>query len=305
VLNEINSRAMPLLAHLPMLRVKFFMCTKDGEWPRYKGFLLHGALGASLAKLSPAAFSTLMGESDESGRRYVMTPPFDEATRYIEGSMLTCEMTLLGEATELVLPLALAFMQIGTEGIGKAKARFDLVSISSITPHVESIFYSEHTGFDTVPVAWAASEVFAFPGSSPLPASNDLSLVFRSPVRLKAENRLVRQAPDFSLLWHRLFGRVVLLAKSCGAPALPPDLRREFDELASSVSTRSHCLSWAEWPRYSSRQGAEMLFGGLLGEMHFHGPLTTFVPWMKLAEYLHLGGKTTFGLGALHLKMAN
>jgi hypothetical protein len=54
-----------------------------------------------------------------------------------------------------------------------------------------------------------------------------------------------------------------------------------------------------EWNRYSSSQKAPMQFGGLMGSLEYSGELAPFLPFLRMAELTHLGGKSTFGLGKI------
>lgn len=40
-----------------------------------------------------------------------------------------------------------------------------------------------------------------------------------------------------------------------------------------------------------------MVLGGLRGELRYEGELSALWPWLRLMEWLALGGKTTFGFG--------
>ena len=285
-----------LLPALRLLRVRFWLRTREGVWPRFKGFLLHGALGATLHRLAPETYSLLMGDSDEAGRPYVLLPPLDEATAFLPGSLLPLEICFIGDAEEALPLCMLALTQMGAEGIGQGKARFDLASASVVRPMGEAVFLSEAGGMSALPSAMPASDFFSAPQHETV-AALDLSLV--SPLRLKADNRLVRHAPDFAMLMQRLLGRVAILNRA-GVPAA---FKHALLESAAAIQSTGHRLSWVEWPRHSSRQGADMLFGGLVGELRFSGDLSPFVPWLRLAEFVHLGGKTTFGLGAVRLAL--
>lgn len=292
--------AAPMLEGLKVLRVRFHLQAQGGTWPRFKGFLLHGALGATLKELAPDAYSALMGESDELGRPYVLLPPLDEATTLADGSPLLCEMTFMGEAARWVIPVLLAMQRMGQRGLGKGNARFLVTAAEAMTLETPVPFYTAQAGIVEVPKAVTALEIVrsrAMPGSQP----GHMQLDFISPMRLKADNRLVRQAPDFGLLWQRLLGRVTFLAKAMGGPGWDGGMRAEMSHQATAIICMEQKLAWVDWPRRSSRQQVEMLFGGFVGSMRFSGEVVPFLPWFALAESLHLGGKTTFGLGAVKL----
>ncbi|MGB9625894.1 MAG: CRISPR system precrRNA processing endoribonuclease RAMP protein Cas6, partial [Phycisphaerae bacterium] len=56
-------------------------------------------------------------------------------------------------------------------------------------------------------------------------------------------------------------------------------------------------LVWQEIPRFSSRQGEHMSLGGLVGHLVLDLPPGQLGPWLRLAEPIHLGKATSFGLG--------
>jgi hypothetical protein len=287
------------LSSLRLLRARFRLRVRDGRWPRYKGFLLHGALGATLSRLAPEAFAALMGDDEEAGRPYALLPPLDEATDFLPGSRLVLEMTFFNAATACLPACLLALRQMGAAGIGQGRARFDLDSACAVWPEGESCFDDEMSGtLSAFPEPRPAALLLA---ATPPETPGSLTLGLRTPLRLKADNRLVREAPGFALLMHRLLGRAAMLDRAAGGPGLPAALKQDLLAQAAAIEPAGHRLAWVEWPRHSSRQGADMLFGGLVGELGFRGELAPFLPWLRLAEYIHLGGKTTFGLGAVRI----
>jgi len=44
-----------------------------------------------------------------------------------------------------------------------------------------------------------------------------------------------------------------------------------------------------------------MKFGGLLGTITYAGDLEPFIPYLALGEWIHIGGKTSFGLGKYNI----
>ncbi|MCI0724015.1 MAG: CRISPR system precrRNA processing endoribonuclease RAMP protein Cas6, partial [Acidobacteria bacterium] len=82
-----------------------------------------------------------------------------------------------------------------------------------------------------------------------------------------------------------------------GGPMVEHDAKQALLERAKHATIRSDDLAWDDWARYSGRQKEWMQFGGLLGSVTYEGALKPFLPWLALGEWLHVGGKTSFGLG--------
>ncbi|NOZ51787.1 MAG: CRISPR system precrRNA processing endoribonuclease RAMP protein Cas6 [Gammaproteobacteria bacterium] len=60
---------------------------------------------------------------------------------------------------------------------------------------------------------------------------------------------------------------------------------------------------WDDWsrPQHSDLQKEQMKFGGLLGTITYAGDLEPFIPYLALGEWIHIGGKTSFGLGKYNI----
>ena len=89
---------------------------------------------------------------------------------------------------------------------------------------------------------------------------------------------------------------------NCGGPS---PVATEMTQSAEEIRVTSAALTWLELDRYSTRQRMRLGQGGLMGTITFKGDsVGTFVPLLRLGEYLHLGKSTTFGLGAYRLAVA-
>lgn len=55
--------------------------------------------------------------------------------------------------------------------------------------------------------------------------------------------------------------------------------------------------------RYSSPQKREMWFHGLVGSVELEGDLTPWMPVLRTAEVVHMGGRVTFGFGQLSVEI--
>ncbi|MDP2834260.1 MAG: CRISPR system precrRNA processing endoribonuclease RAMP protein Cas6 [Pseudomonadota bacterium] len=263
---------------LPIRRARFELAAAGGRWPRYKGFLLHGALGVALWRLSPPAFAALYGAQaeGEAGRLWLLRPPLDECESWLEGSRFSCEIVGMGALTAHLPVCEAALALVGREGLGGGAARFEVLDCETTTMTV--------------------AEILRAPTAVSVEAP---ALRLLTPLRLKQGERYLHEPPSMHLLMRRLFARLSLLARQAG-------MATDFDwkpwlAAADAVALDGFRLAWVEWPRYSARQRAEMVLGGLQGELLLSGDLAPWLPWLRLLEALHLGGKTTFGFGRVEV----
>ena len=81
---------------------------------------------------------------------------------------------------------------------------------------------------------------------------------------------------------------------------VPWDLdEQHLFKIAETIEIRYSNLQWEEQIRYSNRQHSEQKMGGLQGEIEFEGNLTPFIPLLNIAQVVHLGKETSFGLGKM------
>jgi len=64
--------------------------------------------------------------------------------------------------------------------------------------------------------------------------------------------------------------------------------------------TTSHCY-FEDWQRFSKKEQTHLPFGGLKGQMSYFGEISQTLPLLIIGEQLHVGAKTTFGLGKYQL----
>jgi hypothetical protein len=127
-----------------------------------------------------------------------------------------------------------------------------------------------------------------------------LTVRFETPLRLKAENRF-RDTVPFELLIRAALRRCSALEATFGSGE--PDLDyRGLVAWAKDIAIVESELHWEEWPRYSSRQKAEMQLGGVVGNATYEGDrIGEFLPLLRYVEAVHLGKQTTFGLGRVEV----
>jgi CRISPR/Cas system endoribonuclease Cas6 (RAMP superfamily) len=103
-------------------------------------------------------------------------------------------------------------------------------------------------------------------------------------------------AKDFLLA---LIRRYYLLQEFYGRSYQAPDFSK-LAEQAQMVTCHKQ-LTWCSWQRYSNRQQQKMRFDGVLGTVTLTGELSVFLPMLQAGQWLHIGSKTTFGMGQYQL----
>jgi hypothetical protein len=293
-------------------------------FPPYKGAMFRGAFGNALKRVMcvrwgakcadcllrsqciylatfeptpPAGFEDA-GRFGNAPAPYVIDPPLSRRREYRAGEALGFDLVLIGRAVDLFPYFLYAFVELGRKGLGPRRGRFRVDRVDLL-----------RAGGDTCVYDGGAERLYALPPAPPpqAPHGGDagecerLRLEFLTPLRLKEKGKLVTRL-TFPLLFERLAQRLALLSAFYGEDGgTPPDFS-ELLEPAESVQVEADHLHWFDWKRYSSRQKSEMNFGGLVGLIDFRGPLTPFLPWLRLAEQINVGQSTTFGLGRVLLK---
>ncbi|MEZ5584389.1 MAG: CRISPR system precrRNA processing endoribonuclease RAMP protein Cas6 [Candidatus Competibacteraceae bacterium] len=290
-------------ASLQCLRLRFrFTVDKPLNLPVYKGSTFHGALGYALKRVAPLLCKELFEPKPTEGngtipRPFILRPPPEAQRTYEAGSTISCELLVVGAAINHLSLFICAMDSLGREGIGKQRSPLSLAGVDVLQPNgtEQTIYSAAEQSWRTPPAPATGADLVA---ARPITDTSSVSLHFQSRLRLQTDNRLVRSAPEFRAFFARLLGRLSMLAWFHHGLALVEETDKgALLEQADAVGICSEKLVWDDWSRYSGRQQAWMKFGGLLGEITYTGELTPFLPYLILGEWLHVGGKTSFGLG--------
>ncbi|MEW6559356.1 MAG: CRISPR system precrRNA processing endoribonuclease RAMP protein Cas6 [Pseudomonadota bacterium] len=282
---------------LSLSRERYTLRSLGLQWSGYPGALLHSGLGMMLAKVSPAVFALFIGGEDaragESSRPrpWWMLPPLDTRLAFAPGDDLQVDLLFANPQPEWAPVCAQALAALGEAGVGKMRGRFVLL---------------RHE-----PVPWDPSGRLALAEPAALidmlqsarsAAANDghLGVQLLTPLRMKGEGGLVQQAPSAVLFLKRLLARAAMLA---GVPVQELPLASDALQQATAMRITQQALHWDDLSRYSARQQAELPMGGLTGWLRYSSkaPMDAVFAWLSVGEWLQVGTKTTFGLGAYRL----
>lgn len=293
------------LRGLPILRLHFSLRTLEMlHLEGYAGSTWHGALGHALLAVSPACAELLYGtELANDLPRPMALLPYANGHWYEPGAWLGFCLTLFGHAVEHASVVALAVEHMAERGLGAGRARLRLMHASVEMADGMTQPWLNQAGVTLAPPRPMMADEVAMPWSGH-PARRAV-LQFDTRLRLKHANGLLRSAPSARILLQRLLERASALCLHYGnGQPIPEEIVHAVLVASESVATESSDMQWQEWTRQSGRTGLRMPFGGLVGRLTLRGDLAPLLPWLGLGEWLHLGSKTTFGLGHYNLLAA-
>lgn len=222
---------------------------------------------------------------------YVIEPPPLGSKVYAVGELLSFTMILIGPAIAQLPLIVLAWQRAFAQGVGKynSTAHLHSVTLPDANGH---IIYNPQQDPAVLPHAALAL--------APVPQHKQVTLHFSTPLQLQKQGRLMGHNLTAKELLVALIRRYYLLAEFYAAAYQVPPFA-ELAEQARHISC-SHQLAWCEWQRYSNRQQQKMRVDGVVGSICLAGDLTVFLPLLEAGQWLHIGNKTTFGMGRYTLQ---
>jgi len=262
----------------------------DISLPAYKGSTFHGGFGHALMQISPIWYRYFYEPQQGWPKPYVILPPLDTQEHYPKGQQFTLEITLIGEATQHYAIMQAAVEYLGLRmGLGYEQGKYKIIGIDRAIATSNNEKSENHS----------VNSQDIINNRLVMLSHEQITIHFPTRLRLKHQNKLYRKPPEFSLVFERIAGRIKTLINAYGKND-GNDLQRDYKALnvaAQNIITQKQNLHWQEWHRYSGTSKQVMNFGGLTGEITYQGDLSPFLPWLILGEWLHIGGKTSFGLG--------
>ena len=288
--------------------------------PQYKGSTLRGAFGHAFRSVScgqpgqdckvcllrvgcPFAyvFATSPGQdaevlrlNEEIPRPFVFEPPEDSRCVYAPGETMDFGLVLIGRGIEYLPYFIVTFQELGRNGMGTGRGRFELARVVACVAGQEHSVYDDTDGrihWREAECTVSADQIIA---SRP-PQSGDLTVSFKTMTRLKDRGEYMTN-PEFHPLLRALLRRISALSYFHCGTRLEADYQG-LSARARSVALAANQTTWVDWERYSGRQKEWMSMGGLVGRAVYHGAWQEFWPWLALGEWVHVGKNATFGLG--------
>lgn len=287
--------------------------------PEQKGSTFRGGLGTALAQLcrdksrhcrcqncpesARCPYASLFSNPSSAAQTpplqaanlphpFVLRPPRTTQQHFSPGDGLEFQLVLFGKYAVYLPFYIYAFDVFGENGIGKGRGRFRLCRVlDAMTGHE---VYNEH---DRTPAA-----DFGLVHFSDLQRQNEsrsctaVKLDFVSTTCVLDQNRAVTRLP-FDLLVRSLLRRASSLAALYEGSTWELDYHALIERAQKQVPSFQCQFYPSSWERFSSSQNRHTPMEGFMGQVTYQGNLDAFLPLLVLGEYMHVGRKTTFGMG--------
>ncbi|MHB8170817.1 MAG: CRISPR system precrRNA processing endoribonuclease RAMP protein Cas6 [Thermincolia bacterium] len=301
--------------------------------PPYKGSTLRGGFGKAFQRMvcsqrdkechqcllqntcpysyifetAPPPGGQVLRKYENIPRPFVLEPPLETKTFYSPGEKLAFQLVLLGKAIDYLPYFIIIFRELGQMGIGKGRKNYRLDTVNAInlrTGEKPVIYNGKEEMVTNIDVSVTGAELVdlcepSLPEEKPV----DLTIRFLTMTRLKFEQEYT-VVPEFHIIIRNLLRRLSSISYFHHGVELDLDFRGLIEK-AREVTLINRQTRWEDWERYSSRQNARMNLGGIVGEAVYRGNWQEFWPLLKLAEQIHVGKGTVFGLGKVEMIPSN
>ena len=297
---------------------------QSAQLPKFKGSMLRGAMGHALKStvcavrvkvcdtcilkrncLYAKIFEVKPDLEKKTGQvnfphPYVLESQDNEKIDFSPNQEFVFSIILFGEMIDYLPYFVYAFERMGEEGIGKRingyRNSFD---IQNICFENETIYGRQQK---TLPGS-TPSKSLSLENQNTDENSLRINVIFESPLRVKNQGKLVHDL-EFVVFIRTILRRIKTLWLRF-ADGIPDFDEKGLLQIAETVEIAQARLYWEEQTRYSNRQSSYLKLGGLKGSIEFSGNLTPFLPLLNIAQVVHIGKETSFGLGQLRYEIIN
>lgn len=277
------------------------------EAPFVLGALYRSVFGLALSQRSGAAFELFFSGQDDAPRPWWWWPPeVGTATHLPAGALLVSRLTLQESALPHLDACLTSLADFYTHGLGARRAPALLTDVRVLAPWGPVPLDDKDPPCWRADALWHAAQEEAL-GLHKAQQAQEGQEACRvhvracSPLYLKEDGRVLRDAPTLQTLVRRSMGRAHLLLPAGSGALVPRQEKMDWLESFGGMAAQDVQLACVHVPRYSARQGRAMHIDGVAGHWSYGHTALAALPWLRLAEHLQLGGKTTLGFGAVQV----
>ncbi len=210
---------------------------------------------------------------------------------FYAGDLLQFHLILFGKTIVYFNQYLQAFFALGREGIGKERARYQIVSVTNTLnePLLEdNAVYMQNYQVQTI------DEYVNYRIGRIRRAGHHNSLVFHTPAALKYQGKF-QEEYHVEAIWNAVLRRIYMLECFEGITGNVYDIKSLKDFVFPDIVKQE--ARWVNVRRYSSTQDRGMVLSGIKGYAQFDRIPEQMLPVLLAGELIHIGKNTSFGFG--------
>lgn len=305
------------------LKYACFIFTMEAEHntrlPLYKGSVLRGSLGHAFKRLAcltrrgicrdcmfipRCSYAYVFETPSETVRGYInhhyvphpfiLEPPLDSTNTYVAGDKLEFVLLLFGRGLDYLPFFIASFEQAAMNGLGPERGIFKLIGVEQLISGRSEPVWRGGYSMESEPVAEELTVSPDFDDAN-IQMTDEITLELQTPARFIKDN-VPAGGISFNMLMRSIFRRLDYLGRAHGSGPLDVPFQELLTQ-AEKVQVKDSNLTWFDWSRYSERQKKHLLMGGLTGSITFSGRLRPFLQFLRIAQVVHVGKGTVYGMG--------
>jgi len=221
---------------------------------------------------------------------FVILTELDEPAHVSEGNAWKFGLRLFGRAIDHFPYIAYALMELGKNGLGKERIKFNIEKIIQ-ADNPNPIFESGSNRISTLKRQYLQVDYENLRRTS-------ITIQFLTPARLRIGGNEARKV-NFSEIIRSAIRRLTILTYFYGIPSADIVKTSELVGKSTKIVTKRDETKWFEFERYSGRQSRKISLGGLVGKISFAGELGQFYPILAFTQITNIGKATSFGFGRI------
>ncbi len=291
--------------------------------PEHPGSTFRGAFGQALRELScnfanmkcekcnlnskcpySLFFNPFLTEKDKlktSGRfhnklrPFIIEPAISGKTEYLQGENIKFTINVFGEMKQFIPYIIESWRNLQGKGIGANRGKFLLGNIWIINDILGKSIKIYDYKDELVVNKELSISVDDINKQVNLYKEDKVTFIFKSPTLLKYKGQYIKKSLEFNILMRNLFRRLSTLAAFYGEEM---DIYfKDYLDKATEIVIVNENLEWKQWFRYSNKQQQKIDMQGFTGMITYQGDIKQFLPYLIIAQYIHIGKNTVFGQG--------
>ncbi|MFW6268490.1 MAG: CRISPR system precrRNA processing endoribonuclease RAMP protein Cas6 [Bacillota bacterium] len=228
-------------------------------------------------------------------RPFVFEPEITGKTEFEFGDSIKFKLNIFGKMNKFLPYIIESWKVLQDEGLGGKRSKFilkEVWQINNISGQASKIYDYQNYTLSNKNVDLLIKD---FNKINKNIDKNKIELLFKTPIAIKNKGKILKENLSFYILMKNLFRRLSSLSAFYGK-----DMSLKFDKYlqqAKNIDINYENLKLKKWYRYSNRQHKKIKMQGLKGNIIYKGNLNSFIKFLLLGQYIHIGKNTVFGQG--------